>query len=563
MRVGASSDLPEIRQQIDCATWQNSGLRVLLAPVVRVLLLAAVVGGVSIDVFFAVVNFYPVAPHPNPGPKRYVVMQLDEIQGAWFQRNILDVFNQETSSNLELLRVPEEEQLQAITRDAAKAGKDVVLAALPETQLAHAVDSKLVRPFTDVVSADQIATELADLGAAVLAPGSFAGTQYFLPRMSVVDVAGYRVSKVRDAVSHWSVLRPQIDAALAKVNGRGLPAGYELGLTPSAWTSYDLFVMAYYWSHRSYGGQPARPRVAHRTGDEIDGQRDIASALYRLGATDATVGDIDTRSSLDLFEWETLYRDEGAYVPEMFAEDPFDDEAVLEGLKAGELFFAPLDTMEAFSLHGGSHAAALAGVDDPADLEFTSMPRGASLALDPKGHPQRLHPSFSFLEDWVWALPTGARATTVGYQLVRFLWRPDIHARECEALGMLPLHPTVVAERVSRFRLDWMSHVFEAGLEQARFGERTPPLLIQNGVGSIYAQLWSRIVSGGMPTTPADGMVAALRAPPKPKPLAVRAKSDAEPATTPAKPAAIAPPEDNQDWEADAVLERVASRAKP
>ncbi|MEO7736496.1 MAG: hypothetical protein ABIY55_36390, partial [Kofleriaceae bacterium] len=311
-------------------------MRAHLAPVVRVLLLAAVVVGVSVDVFFAVVNFYPVAPHPDPGPQRYVVMQLDEIQGAWFQRNILDVFNQETSSNLELLRVPEEEQLQAITRDAAKAGKDVVLTALPETQLAHAVETKLVRPFTDVVSAGQIATELADLGAAVLAPASFAATQYFLPSMSVVDVAAYRVSKVRDAVSHWSVLRPQIDAALAKVNGRGLPAGYELGLTPSAWTSYDLFVMAYYWSHRSYGGQPARPRVAHRTGDEIDGQRDITSALYRLGATDATVGNVDTRSSLDLFEWETLYRDEGAYVPEMFAEDPFDDEAVLEGLKAGE-----------------------------------------------------------------------------------------------------------------------------------------------------------------------------------------------------------------------------------
>ncbi len=514
--------------------------------------------GVGVDVFFAVVNFYPVAPHPNPGPRRYVVMQLDEIQGAWFQANILDVFNKETSSNLELLRVPEEEQLQAITRDAAQSGKDVVLTALPETQLAHAIDTKLVRPFSSVTSSDRIATDFEEVGAAVLAPAKAKGTQYFLPRMSVVDVAAYRVSKVRDAISHWSALRPQINAAIAKVNGKGLPAGYELGLTPAKWTSYDLFVMAYYWSHRSYGGEPARARVAHRTGDEIDGQRDIVSALYRQGATDATATKPNTQAAVDLFQWEALYRDEGAYVPEMFEADPFDDEAVLAGLESGDLYFAPIDTMEAFNIHGGSHAAAVAAVADPSDLEFTSMPRGASLALDAKGHPQRQRPSFSFLEDWVWALPAAANDAKVGYQLVRFLWRPDIHARECEALGMLPLHPRIVTERVSRFRLDWMSHVFEAGLEQARYGEATPPLLVEKGIGSIYAQLWSRIVAGGVPVIPEQGITAMLEAPPAPKPLAVRAKSDADP---PQPKKVEAPPlKEDEDWESDVVLERVGSK---
>lgn len=521
------------------------------------ILIAAIIVGVGVDVFFAVVNFYPVAPHPNPGPERYVVMQLDEVQAAWFQKNILEDFNAETNSNLQVLRVSEEEQLQAVAHEAAAAGKDVVLVALPETQLGHAITTKLVRPFTDMIGPDRIALDFSDLGPAVLAPGRVNDKQFFLPRMSVVDVAAYRVSKVRDAVSHWSVLRPQIDATLAKINGRGLPAGYELGLTPSAWTSYDLFVMAYYWSHRSYRGERARPRVAHRTGDEIDGQRDIVSALYRLGATDATVATTENRAAIDLFQWEALYRDEGAYVPEMLQDDPFDDEAVLDGLRTGELFFAPIDTMEAFNLHGGSHASALARIDDPADLEFTSMPRGASLALDARGHPQRQRPSFSFLENWVWALPA-ATSSPVGYQLVRFLWRPEIHARECEALGMLPLHPQIVAERVSRFRLDWMSHVFEAGLEQARYGERTPPLLIDKGVGSVYAQLWTRIVTGKVRSAPDTEIVAALQAPPKPTPLAVHAKADAEPtkAEKPAPDPAIANAE-NQDWETDAVLERV------
>jgi len=526
--------------------------------------MVAIVIGVGVDVFFAVVNFYPVAPHPNPGPRRYVVMQMDEVQAAWFQTNILDDFNAETNSNLEILRVSDEEQLQAVAHDAAAGGKDVVLVALPETQLARAVASKLVRPFTDVVASDQVAADFSELGSAVLAPGNFSSTQYFLPRMTVVDVAAYRVSKVRDAVSHWSVLRPQIDAALAKINGRGLPAGYELGLTPAAWTSYDLFVMAYYWSHRSYGGQPARPRVAHRTGDEIDGQRDIVSAIYRLGANDTTIANTENRAAIDMFEWEALYRDEDAYPQEMYAEDPFDDEAVLEGLKSGELFFAPIDTIEAFRLHGGAHETAHALVDDPADLEFTSMPRGATLALDGKGHPQRQRPSFSFHEDWLWALPTSTRATAVGYQLVKFLWRPEIHTRECEALGMLPLHPKVVAERVSRFRLDWISHVFEAGLEQARYGERTPPALVDKGIGSVYAQLWIRIVDGKLPPVPETAIVDALRTPPRATPLAVRDKSDVDPAHAVDKPAPerAAPVTENEDWESNVVLERVTGAKK-
>jgi hypothetical protein len=536
---------------------------VIPASVTRIFLWVAIVVGVGVDVFFAVVNFYPVAPHPNPGPPRYVVMQMDEVQAAWFQTNMLDDFNAETNSNLKILRVSDEEQLQAVTHDAA-ADKDIVLVALPETQLARAVASKLVRPFTDVVAPDQIATDFRDLGSSVLAPGQFSNTQYFLPRMTVVDVAAYRVSKVRDAVSHWSVLRPQIDAALAKINGRGLPAGYELGLTPAAWTSYDLFVMAYYWSHRSYGGQPARPRVAHRTGDEIDGQRDIVSAIYRLGANDGTIANTENRAAIDMFEWEALYRDEGAYPAEMFADDPFDDEAVLEQLKSGELFFAPIDTMEAFRLHGGAHAAAKALVGDPADLEFTSMPRGATLALDDKGHPQRQRPSFSFHEDWLWALPTATRTTTVGYQLVKFLWRPEIHTRECEALGMLPLHPKVVAERVSRFRLDWISHVFEAGLEQARYGERTPPSLVEKGLGSVYAQLWIKIVDGRVAPVPEAGIVEALHTPPRPKPLAVRDKSDVDPTRAVDKPAPerAAPETENEDWETNVVLERVTGAKK-
>ncbi len=517
-------------------------------------MLAFVVLGVLVDGFFAVVNFYPVAPHPSRGPKRYVVMHLDATQGAWFQANVLDDFNAETNKNVEVIAVEEEEQLQST---AAKYGKDVLLVGLPTTQVGAAVTKRLVRPFSDVVAGPRIASDFDDLDAKTLAIGRYADTQYFLPWMSRLDVAVYRVSKVRDAVLHWSLLRPEIEAALQAINGRGLPAGFQLEASPDQWDQYDLFVAGYYWANRVYDGKPARPRLAHRSGDEIDGEQDIVSGLYRQGLTDSALGAFTAVPANDYFQWEALFRQEGVYPEAMWGSEPFDDEAMIRGLQTGDVFFASIDSLEAFTLHGGSHSGAAPHITDPDDLEFTSLPRGASLELGPKGTSARIGKSFSFREDWVWAVPTASEAPTLGYDLARFLWRPEIHARQCEALGMLPQHPQVLADRVSLFRLEWMSHLFEAGLSQA--AEAVPPEMISKGYGSVYAQLWAKIAGGDVhPIAVQIGEI--LKVPPAPHALAVAA-ADAHPAPTKADDDDAPAAGEEEDWESDVVLRPHAPKA--
>ena len=132
---------------------------------------------------------------------------------------------------------------------------------------------------------------------------------------------------------------------------------------------------------------------------------------------------------------------------------------------------------------------------------------------------------------------------------------------------MLPLHPEVVAERVSRFRLEWMSHVFEAGFEQVRHGEPAPPAMIQQGLGSVYAQLWHTIVAGGVPPIPEAGIADVLRAPPKAKPLEVHTTAEAG-AGSAARPKAGAEDTmpiavEKEDWESEVVLEGVGRAAPP
>jgi hypothetical protein len=115
--------------------------------------------------------------------------------------------------------------------------------------------------------------------------------------------------------------------------------------------------------------------------------------------------------------------------------------------------------------------------------------------------------------------------------------------------------------------------VFDAGFDQARRGEPAPAALIDKGLGSVYAQLWAKIVGGRVAPTSDGEIAAALRAPPAPKPLQVAAVGAGSGSAAPDEPAAQEPePEpaaasETEDWETDVVLAPpdagVASDATP
>jgi hypothetical protein len=486
-----------------------------------------------IDGFFALVNFYPVAPHRARGPRRYVYAEMEASQAEWFQHNVLDEFNDENNTNLQLRVVQNEAMLHALA-DARGHGNDAVLAAVPIEFALRAIHDHAARPFDEAVPSARIASDLADVRPEAITGARAEGRQWFLPRSTVLDVAVYRASRVRDAEEHWTLVRPQIEAALRAVNGRGLPAGYQLDQWPPDWDQYDLFVLGYYWAHRSYDGQPARPRIAHRSGDDVDAQLDIVSGIYRMGGSDATIPHADSTASVDYFAWETLYRQQGLYAPEMFDDDGLDDEGMLDAIGSGDIYLANIDQVEAFSLHGGGHRGVAARVREPEDIGFVAMPRGMSLDLDARGRPARHASGFSFREETVWMLPSGGPDTGLAYALVRWALARENHVRECEALGLLPIREDVIRERASIFRLQWMSDVFDSAFAQWPRSEPVPGALLTN-VGPTYAALWSHLVNDrAVAPTPRDAIATALRAPPPP----AAPSAPATPTPTPTPPAA-------------------------
>ena len=443
---------------------------------------------VLVDGFFALVNFYPVAPQRDRGPSQKILVSLETSQAKWLTETLLAEFNDEHTSNLELEIVPDEQLLATLEKEKSS----LVAAVLPRAEGARAIASGAVRSFADVASPDQMKALLEPLAEQVVSAVQVDGKPYFVPRAALLDIMVYRISRVRDAVRHWSLLRTDIDAALKQVNGRGLPPGYSLELAPEEWDSYDRFVVAYYWAHRRYEGQPAKGRVGHRTGDGLDNVIEHVEAAYRAGATDATAGALDSAPVRDATSWERLYRTYDLFSPAMMREKPLDDEGVFDALKSGELYLATINQTQAFLLHGGSHRGTPPRIADPDDLAFAPLTRISSQELASSGHPMRKGRRFSFREDWVWMLPSGSPAPQLAFDLAEFLLERDQHVRECEALGALPLRTDVIRERSAIFKLPWMTDIFDAAFDEWKDASPVPER-VPAGLGAEYAKLWKTI----------------------------------------------------------------------
>ncbi|MEI8255705.1 MAG: hypothetical protein WCJ30_08545, partial [Deltaproteobacteria bacterium] len=386
-------------------------------------------------------------------------------------------------------------------------------AAMPVSLARWAADNQRAAPFDGAVPAARIITDVSDLRPEIVTAARYRGRQFFLPRSVVLDVIVYRRSRVRDAMIHWRALEHDIDAALRASNGAGLPPGYSLEQNPAQWDAYDEAVLAYYWAHRSYDGLPPRARVAHRTGNGVDGQLDFAAGLFRAGGSDEALATRDSVPAIDWLRWETLYRAEGLYASEMYAPGGLDNEGVLAAITRGDVYFAAVDQMEAFTLHGGGHRDAPPRVPDEDDLGFVATPRFRSLDLDDHGRPARNAKGFSFVEEDVWTLPVHGRDRAVAYDLVQWVLSRDQHARECAALGMLPMRTDVHRDRVTLFRAPWMLDVFEAGFAEWNRAQ-PPPATLDSGAGLDLALTWDQLVRGraaGRGATAA--ILAVLRAP--------------------------------------------------
>lgn len=476
----------------------------------RALLATAVVLAILVDGFFALVNFYPVAPPPRRGARRTVVTSLDPAQARWLQENLLAEFNLEHNSDVQLMTVGEERLLDAL----AAAPPETILVALPRPRARDAWSGKLVRPFDEIGTAEQLAEALDGVSPEAIEAAKLDGKQRFLPHAALLDVAVYRVSRVRDAVRNWTLLRKEIDEALRGAGTRGLPPGYQLELDPEQWDSLDRFVIGYFWARRKYHGERARGRIAHRVGDVLDAQLDLLEGVRRAGASDAELEHTDSQAARDYFAWEWLYRQHGLYADAMLGEAPLDDQGILDGLGKGELFMATVTQAQAFTLHGGAHPGSPPQVDDPDDLGFAPLGRISSLESDPAGKPLRPGRRGSMREDWVWAVPAHAAEPELALELAAFLWERENHFRECEALGTMPLRTDLQRERSSLFRLIWMDDVLDAAFAE-REESRPPPESLGAGLGSSYARLWRALIAD----RGAEGLAPAalgekLRAPP-------------------------------------------------
>ena len=106
--------------------------------------------------------------------------------------------------------------------DLLAAGDTVDLIEPPLSMTRALVGRNLIAPLDEIVPPK----DLADLRKEyfLMDLGSVRGQTYFLPRYLETPVLIYLKSQVAEAVQYWDLRKDEINRALAKHNGKGLPA---------------------------------------------------------------------------------------------------------------------------------------------------------------------------------------------------------------------------------------------------------------------------------------------------------------------------------------------------
>lgn len=287
---------------------------------------------------------------------------------------------------------------------------------------------------------------------------------YFLPHFLETPVLVYMKSQVAEAVQYWELHKPEINKALARYNGKGLPRNYELEKDPSQWDFFDLFVAGYYWSVKEVRGE-RRGRMALGSVLSPRTPRGLIDKCFQAGANSDAVLRMSDEGVADAFQWQSVLIREGVINPGL-VKNKWGEEKIWQGLQSGEIFLAEATQLDAFLIHGNGTPQMPGFLSDPEDMGLALMPKGCSLLLGPKGFPQREGRRAVATRDWWWGVTRRAVDKPLAFKLAHYLSNTRNQIEECGTFGMVPARQDLLGELGLMFGGGWTSEVFQAASQQ-------------------------------------------------------------------------------------------------
>lgn len=458
----------------------------------RTLLQLLLLAGIGVNIAFLLINLKPDRPHLRRKTHAKILLRASEPRAKWMMANELSEFAADHDLVLEPVLAKDFDEVHDKLNEEAKHPTGILLADMNDEYSEDLRGEKAIVPLSNGADPDDLLAAPGDYLPEAIDRCTLDHKLWFLPKRAQVDVLAFLQPAIEDAYLHWQEYRRDIEAALREANGVGLPKGFELERSPESWDSYDLFVAGWTWAHRPArwaepvaaivppGAEPpppvVAPRLAFRTGKSDDAVRDLVGSYYRHGLKPAELKTPDAPAVLDALQWRALFRKHHLLAPECESAEGCDAFAVNKLLHDRRVALAPVNQPDAFWIHGGARRDADPGMRGAGDLNFATLPVGASLDLDPKTQqPARKGRTYSFDEIHLWALPVHSPDPHLAWELARFLTQRGLQLRETEAEGMLPVRTDLRQNYQVTFRLDWMQRVLHASYRQIYFGSGDLP----------------------------------------------------------------------------------------
>lgn len=393
-----------------------------------------------------------------PPVKVKVVMNLRPDQESLYRTHILRPFEKKHKCIVELKTYQDPAKLPELLAS----GDTIDLVDPPLSMTRSLVGRNLIAPLDEILPPKELAELRKEYFLMDL--GSVRGQTFFLPRYLETPVLIYLKSQVAEAVQYWDLRKDEINRALVRYNGRGLPRNYVLEKDPAQWDYFDLFVVGYYWSNKEVQGQ-RRGRIALGPLGSPATPQSLMDKCYQTGATQEGLLRMNDDAVVDMFQWQSVLIREGILNPNL-VKSQWSEEEIRDGFRSGELFLSEGTQMEAFLIHGNGTPEMPGLLANPEDMGVALMPKGGSLLLDDRNMAQREGRRSVGTRGYWWGIPRQARNRELSFQLAHYLSNTQNQIEESSVFGMIPVRQDLLGELGLMFGGGWTSEVFQTASQQ-------------------------------------------------------------------------------------------------
>ncbi len=405
-------------------------------------------------------------------PGYVVLVRMNEAEADWFRARLAR-FSEHHRVKLNVIACKTDDEIaRQLEGERMARQKRVLLVQTPQELLVPFVDEGLIRPLADLGGKQRMAEITALFLPEAMAPVRFRGRPHYLPATFSSLLIFYSKRRVAEAVEHWEDVRPTVDGWLRAANGHGLPWDYALEDDPGLWDSYDVAVVAAWWSTREIEGLTL-PRVAHAADAGPESAMDLAARIYSMSGTNEQILTLDGQAVWDAFAWESFFFTHDLYHPAMLSEN-WDTDDLLAAVAQGQLFLCTMTGADLYRLHGTGAPGMEGYLKEPGDLGVARMPRGLSLDQT-KRQGARSGNSWSARSGTWWGVPQTSPDAPLALALAEHASSPEMQTDWCRAFGHLPLLRDLVADLDVIFREDWAFQIARTAKSQTlEFGRALP-----------------------------------------------------------------------------------------